>query len=93
MKVVTMEEAKANLDRYAEDGREGPVIVSKDGKPIFELIPIRDDEHDFMDRLMGQNAGFRSLLEQRREEAAGGRVSRLEEVRARLFGRVDTERK
>lgn len=89
MKVVTMEEAKANLELYAEECQDGPVIVSKDGKPIFELIPIRDDEDAFMDRLIEQDAGFRSLVDSRREEAASGRVSKLEDLRARLLARAE----
>ena len=54
------------------------------GKPTFEMLPVRSDDADFMDRLIEENDAFAKLLENRRREADLGNVSSLEEVRARL---------
>lgn len=84
MKVIEIEEAKANLERYADECRTSPVVVSVGGKPAFELLPIRSEDADFIDRLLDRNAAFRELAEARRREADAGKVSSLDDVRKRL---------
>jgi antitoxin (DNA-binding transcriptional repressor) of toxin-antitoxin stability system len=84
MKVVDLEEAKANLDQYARECQSSPVVVTVDGLPTFELIPIRSDDPEFLDRLIERNPAFRNLMVERRRESDQGRVSSLESVRARL---------
>ena len=84
MKVIALEEAKANLEQYADECRRSPVVVTIDGKPAFEMLPIQSDDPDFVDRLLEQNADFRRLMEQRRREVDAGKVSSLDDVRKRL---------
>ena len=84
MKVIDLEEAKNHLEQYAQDCQSSPVIVTVEGKPIFELIPIRPDDAGFVDRLIQANPRFRDLLQERRRESDRGEVSSLEEVRQRL---------
>ena len=86
MKVIDLKEAKTNLERYAQECQSSPVVVTLEGKPVFELIPIKSDDPDFLDRLISTNDGFRNLLRERQEESAHGMVSSLEEVRKRLNG-------
>ncbi len=85
MKVIDLKEAKAHLEQYAQDCHSSPVIVTVEGKPTFEMIPIRSDDPEFIDRLLDQNEAFRRLAEERRREAAEGLVSSLEAVRSRLL--------
>jgi antitoxin (DNA-binding transcriptional repressor) of toxin-antitoxin stability system len=84
MKVIDLNEAKTNLEQYARECQVSPVVVTVDGKPAFEMLPVRAEDDDFMDRLIEENNAFRELLEQRRREADTGRVSSLEEIRRRL---------
>jgi antitoxin (DNA-binding transcriptional repressor) of toxin-antitoxin stability system len=84
MKVIDLKEAKTNLEHYAKECQSSPVVVTLEGKPVFELIPIKSDDPDFFDRLITTNQAFRSLLEERRQESAQGMVSSLEEVRRHL---------
>ena len=84
MKVINLEEAKANLEQYAAECQSSPVVVTVGGKPAFELIPVRPDDGDFIDRLLADNAEFRQMMEDRRKEAAAGKVSSLQAVRDRL---------
>ena len=86
MKVIDLKEAKTNLERYAQECQSSPIVVTLEGKPVFELIPIKSDDPDFLDRLMTENPAFRNLLEERRRESDRGMVSSLEEVRRRLDG-------
>jgi antitoxin (DNA-binding transcriptional repressor) of toxin-antitoxin stability system len=84
MKVINLEEAKANLEQYAAECQSSPVVVTVEGKPAFEMLPIRSEDPDFVDRLLDQNEAFRQLLEERHRESASGKVSSLETVRERL---------
>ena len=84
MKVIDLNEAKANLEQYARECQTSPVVVTLDGKPAFEMLPVRSDDAEFVDRLIEENDAFRELLEKRRRESDLGRVSSLEEVRRRL---------
>jgi hypothetical protein len=87
MKVIDLSEAKAHLEDYAQDCQESPVIVTIGGVPRFKLVPIpEDDDPEFIDRLLENNAAFHRLAEERRREADEGRVSTLAEVRRRLLG-------
>ncbi len=84
MKVIDLNEARTNLERYARECQDSPVVVTVDGRPAFEMLPVRADDADFIDRLIEENGTFRELLEHRRREADLGHVSSLEEVRRRL---------
>jgi hypothetical protein len=84
MKVIDVSEAKTNLENYARECHSSPVVVTIDGKPSFEMLPIRPDDLDFIDRLLTTNSGFRELMEDRRKEAAAGRVISLESIRSHL---------
>lgn len=84
MKVINLEEAKANLEQYAAECQSSPVVVTVDGKPTFEMIPIRSDDLEFIDRLLERNEDFRRLAEQRHNECVRGKASSLDAVRQRL---------
>ena len=89
MKVIDLQEAKANLEQYALECQTSPVVVTKDGQPIFELLPIRPDDPGFLDDLLEHDPSFRDLVEERRREVQSGRVSSIESVRERLLGSED----
>jgi hypothetical protein len=84
MKVIDLKEAQTNLERYARECQSSPVVVTVDGKPAFEMLPVRTDDAEFVERLMEENDSFRKLVEERRSESGHGQVSSLEEVRRRL---------
>jgi len=84
MKVIDLNEAKTNLEQYARECQVSPVVVTVDGKPAFEMLPVRSEDADFIDRLIEGNDAFRGLLEQRRRESDLGNVVPMEEIRRRL---------
>lgn len=84
MKVIDLNEARTNLERYARECQDSPVVVTVHGKPSFEMLAVRADAADFTDRLIEENDAFGKLLEDRRREAELGKVSSLEEIRRRL---------
>lgn len=84
MKVIDLNEAKTNLEQYARECQVSPVVVTVEGTPVFEMLPVRTEDADFLDRLIEENDAFRELLEQRRRESDLGHVCSLEEIRRRL---------
>ncbi len=62
MKVIPLSDAKANLSRYGHLCHDEPVIVTVNGVPSFQLVPLEEGE-DLIDRLLEYNPKFRRTLE------------------------------
>jgi prevent-host-death family protein len=67
MRVIPLSKAKANLSHYGRLCHEEPVIVTVNGTPSFQLVPLEDDD-DLIDRLLEHNPKFRQVLEARLKE-------------------------
>lgn len=60
MKVVPLSEAKAKLSRYGQLCHDEPIVVTVNGRPSFQLVPL-DEDDDLIDRLIEDHPGFRKL--------------------------------
>ena len=67
MKVIPLSEAKANLSRYGHQCQKEPVIVTVNGVPAFQLVPLSQDD-DLIDSLLEHNPAFRATLRVRLKE-------------------------
>jgi prevent-host-death family protein len=67
MKVVPLSEAKAKLSRYGQLCHDEPVVVTVNGRPSFQLVPL-EEEDDLIDRLIEDHPGFSKLLQRRLSE-------------------------
>ena len=67
MKVVPLSEAKAKLSRYGQLCHDEPVVVTVNGRPSFQLVPLEEGD-DLIDRLIEDHPGFGKLLERRLRE-------------------------
>jgi prevent-host-death family protein len=67
MKVVPLSKAKANLSRYGRLCRDEPVIVTVNGVPVFQLVPL-DEDDDLINSLLEHNPKFRETLQSRLRE-------------------------
>jgi prevent-host-death family protein len=67
MKVIPLSEAKAKLSRYGQLCHDEPIVVTVNGRPSFQLVPLEEDD-DLVDRLIEHHPGFRKLLERRLRE-------------------------
>jgi hypothetical protein len=85
MKVIDLQEAKANLEQYAIERQTSPVVVTAEGQPIFELLPIRPDDSGLSEDLIEHDSSFQGVVEQAREDVRSGYFSSIEAVRARLW--------
>ena len=67
MKVIPLTEAKANLSQYGRLCKDEPVIVTVNGVPAFQLVPL-NGEDDLINQLLEHNPKFRQLLRARLRE-------------------------
>jgi prevent-host-death family protein len=44
MKIASVADVKAKFSSYLRDSKEGPVIVTRNGKPVGVLLPMEDEE-------------------------------------------------
>jgi prevent-host-death family protein len=67
MKVIPLSEAKARLSHYGRACHEEAVIVTVNGAPAFQLVPISEDD-DLVNDLLEHNPAFRKSIEGRLNE-------------------------
>jgi prevent-host-death family protein len=74
MNIVSIADAKARLSAYIKESEEkGPIIITRNGRPVAVLLPVLDKE-DIERLLLAYNPKFRELIEaaQQRIEDTGG---------------------
>ena len=62
MKIQPLAEVKARLSHYIAECNDGPVIVTKNGRPAAALIAIADEE-DLERIILAFTPKFRRLLD------------------------------
>src|SRR5437660_3926257 len=73
MKMVSAADVKARLSAYLKESQEGPVIVTRNGKPVAVLLAVTDE--DELERLvLAHSPKFRAILDKSRRqiEETGG---------------------
>jgi PHD/YefM family antitoxin component YafN of YafNO toxin-antitoxin module len=61
MKIIPLSEAKAYLRRYGRQCHKEPIIVTVNGHPSFQLMPL-DEGEDLMNQLVEHNREFQAML-------------------------------
>ena len=67
MKIAPIADIKAHLSAYLKESEKGPIVVTKNGKPIAVLLGIRDE--DEIERLvLAYSPKFKSILSKGRQQ-------------------------
>lgn len=67
MKIVPVAELKAKFSAYLRSSTEGPVVVTRHGKPVAVLLSIEDEEE--LERLvLAYTPRFQGILAAAREQ-------------------------
>lgn len=62
MRIASIAEVKAKLSGYIKASEQGPVVVTKNGKPVAVLLSITDEEE--LERLLiAYSPKFQSIVE------------------------------
>lgn len=73
MKIAPLADVKARLSAYVDEcGADGPIVITRNGKPAAVLIVPRDDE-DLERLVLGRSPRFQALLDRSRESIRQGR--------------------
>ena len=67
MKLIPLSEAKTHLSRYAKMCHKEVIVVTVNGVPSFQLLPLEEDD-DLIDRLLEYNPQFGKFLQGRLNE-------------------------
>src|SRR2546423_14796319 len=73
MKIASVADVKARLSAYLKESRQGPVVVTRNGKAVAVLLAVTDD--DELERLvLAHSPKSQALLDRsrRRVEETGG---------------------
>jgi prevent-host-death family protein len=73
MKIASVADVKARLSAYLKESQEGPVVVTRNGKPVAVLVAVT--EEDELERLvLAHSPKFQALLDKSRRqiEETGG---------------------
>jgi antitoxin (DNA-binding transcriptional repressor) of toxin-antitoxin stability system len=68
MKTITLSEAKAHLRHYGQMCYLEPFVVTVDGIPLFQIVPVEEEDDALTNRLLEHNAEFHELLKARAGE-------------------------
>ena len=72
MKIASVADIKAKFSSYLKDSQQGPVVVTKNGKPVAVLLSITDE--DEIERLLlAHSPKFNSLLELAEQQIRAGK--------------------
>ena len=73
MKITSLADAKAKLSAYLQECKEeGPIVITRNGKPIAVLIaPVDDDDLERL--LLARSPRFQRLLSESRQSVRTGK--------------------
>ncbi len=81
-RTIDISEATAALAQYAQDAKQGTVIVTSKGKPLAAVVDVHDIDQETLS--LSMNPKFIAILERsRRRMAKEGAIS-ADEMRRRL---------
>jgi prevent-host-death family protein len=74
MKIASVADVKARLSAFLKESQKGPVVVTRNGKPVAVLLAVTDE--DELERLvLAYSPKFQEILEKsRRQIEAGGGI-------------------
>ena len=71
MKIASVADVKAQLSAYIRASEEGPVVITRNGKPAAVLLAVENEEE--LERLiLAYTPKFRKLLEASRNQIKQG---------------------
>jgi prevent-host-death family protein len=83
MKIASVAEVKSQLSAYLKDSERGPVVVTRNGRPVAVIVGTQDE--DEIERLlMAYSPRLRAILERSRQQFREGQWLSEEEFWAQF---------
>lgn len=72
MRIAPVAEVKARFSSYLRDSETGPVVVTRNGRPVAVLLSVEDDKE--LERLvLAYSPGFQEILQTARQQIREGK--------------------
>ena len=85
MRIASVADVKAKLSAYIEASKAGPVVVTKNGKPVAILLAMQDQE-ELERTLMAYSPKLQRILQRAEKQIQAGRGMKHEEFWQELEG-------
>jgi prevent-host-death family protein len=72
MKIASIADVKSQFSAYVKSSAGGPVVVTRNGKPVAVLIGV-EDEDEIERLLMAYSPRLRAILDKSRRQIAEGK--------------------
>lgn len=82
MRTLELSQATDSLATYARGVSKGAVVVTRRGKPVAALVPLKNSDLERVS--LGTNPEFLKIIERSRRSLRQGKGLTLEEVERRL---------
>jgi len=90
MRIASVAEVKAKFSGYLRRSKEGPVVVTKNGKPVAVLLAVEDEEE--LERLLlAYSPRLKQILEAAEREIQKGEGQRHEAFWAEVEGEDEVD--
>jgi prevent-host-death family protein len=72
MKIASVADIKAKFSGFLKASQEGPVIVTKNGRPVAVLLSIKDED-EIERMILAYSPKFQNILEMAEQEIREGK--------------------
>ncbi|MCI0376198.1 MAG: type II toxin-antitoxin system Phd/YefM family antitoxin [Gemmataceae bacterium] len=92
MKIASVAEIKSQFSAYLKSTQGGPVVVTRNGKPVAVIVGVQDEE-EIERLLMAYSPRLRAILESSRQQIREGATLSHEEFWAEVQGSRSRKRR
>ena len=72
MRIAPVADVKARFSSYIRESEKGPIVVTRNGRPVAVLLSIDDDEE--LERLiLSRSSQFKEILQTARQQIRAGK--------------------
>lgn len=90
MRIASVADVKAKFSGYLKLSEEGPVVVTKNGKPVAVLLAVKDE--DEIERLiLAYSPKFQGILEVAEQQVREGKAIKHEDFWREVESEMPTQ--
>ena len=91
MKIASVAEVKSRFSAFLKASEGGPVVVTRNGRPVAVIVGVRDEE-EIERLLMAYSPHLRAILERSRQQFREGQWLGEEEFWSQMEGALPPKR-
>jgi prevent-host-death family protein len=90
MKIASLADVKTHFSAYVKASEQGPVVVTRNGKPVAVLLAVRDED-DLERLMMAHSPRLQAILNAARQRIQAGEGIPEEQFWAELDAERETK--